>query len=136
MNHGYSVRSATTGSFFAALLDGIIPEIKVSSTLITIRIPPTNKGSCALKFGIPVSACNIALIGIHKRYVTSTPSNPEENPIITVSALNILETFFFDAPIALKIPISLVRSCTDIKVITPIIIEDTTNDTATKAIKT
>lgn len=34
----YSVLSATTGSFFAALLDGMIPEIRVRSTLIATRI--------------------------------------------------------------------------------------------------
>ena len=33
----YSVRSATTGSFFAALLEGIIPENKVSAILIKIK---------------------------------------------------------------------------------------------------
>ena len=53
-----------------------------------------------------------------------------------VSALNILETSRFDAPIARRIPISLVRSCTEINVITPIIIEETINEMATNAIST
>ena len=39
-----------------------------------------------------------------------TPNRPESKPIIMVSALNILDTFFLEAPIARKIPISLVRS--------------------------
>ena len=56
--------------------------------------------------------------------------------MITVSALNILETFLLDAPIARRIPISFVLSCTDIRVITPIIIEETISDTATNAIST
>jgi len=37
----YSVRRATTGSFFAALLDGIIPDNKVSAMLIAIRTTAT-----------------------------------------------------------------------------------------------
>jgi hypothetical protein len=41
----------------------------------------------------------------------------EANPMITVSALNRLDTFLFDAPMARRIPISLVRSCTEINVI-------------------
>ena len=53
-----------------------------------------------------------------------------------VSALNITDTFFLDAPIARKIPISLVLSCTEIKVITAIIIDETTKEIATKAINT
>ena len=78
----------------------------------------------------------IMFIGIHKRYVIRTPNKPEVNPIITVSALNILETSCLDAPIARRIPISLVRSCTEIRVITPIIMEETTKEIETKAIKT
>ena len=34
----YSVRSASTGSFFAAILEGIRPAIRVSETLIITRI--------------------------------------------------------------------------------------------------
>lgn len=40
----YSARSATTGSFFAALEEGIIPENRVSAMLITIRITATHGG--------------------------------------------------------------------------------------------
>ena len=63
------------------------------------------------------------------------PSRPDAKPTIMVSALNILDTSRFDAPIERKIPISFVRSCTEMRVITPIIIDDTTSDIATKAIK-
>ena len=93
-------------------------------------------GKIALRFAIPVRACKIIFIGIHSRYVTTTPKSPEANPTIIVSALNILETFLFEAPIARKIPISFVLSWTEINVITPIIIDDTTSDIATKAINT
>ena len=132
----YSVLSATTGSFFAALLEGMIPAISVSSILISTSMAATYIGSLALRFSIPVTECSIALIGIHRMYVTITPSIPDVNPMITVSALNMLETFLFEAPIARRIPISFVLSCTDIRVITPIMIDETIRDTATKAIST
>ncbi len=38
MPSGYSVRSAMTGSFFAASLAGMMPAISVSSTEIATRI--------------------------------------------------------------------------------------------------
>ena len=63
----YSVLSATTGSFFAALLDGIIPAKSVSSTLIPISISAAGIGSIALRFGIPVSTFNIRFIGMQSR---------------------------------------------------------------------
>ena len=53
--------------------------------------------------------------------------------MMTVSALNMLETSPFDAPIARRMPISLVRSCTEIKVMTPIMMDDTTREMATNA---
>ena len=68
--------------------------------------------------------------------MTTIPINPATNPIISVSALNTLETSFFDAPILLNIPISFVLSKTDIYVIIPIIIDDTTSEIPTNAINT
>ena len=44
----------------------------------------------------------------HSRHIV--PINPDNSPIINVSALNILEIFRLLAPIARKIPISFVRS--------------------------
>ena len=132
----YSLLSAVTGSFFAALREGIIPDTSVRHTLMIIRIIAASIGKIALRFAIPVSKFNMRFIGMHKRYVITMPSNPEANPTITVSALNRPDTSRFEAPIARKIPISLVRSCTEIRVITPIIIDDTTNDIATNAIST
>ena len=46
----YSVLSAITGSFFAALLDGINPAINVSRTLIAIRMIAAGTGRTALRF--------------------------------------------------------------------------------------
>ena len=40
----YSVLRATTGSFFAALLDGIMPEKSVSTTLMSTSVAATDKG--------------------------------------------------------------------------------------------
>jgi hypothetical protein len=51
----YSVLNATTGSFFEALLEGIIPEIRVRRTLIAIRMSAAENGRYALRFCIPVS---------------------------------------------------------------------------------
>ena len=50
----YSVLSATTGSFLAALLDGMIPEIRVKNTLIATSITAAAMGSCAESVLIPV----------------------------------------------------------------------------------
>jgi hypothetical protein len=55
VNKDYSVLSATTGSFLAALLEGMIPAISVSSILISTRIAATYIGRCALRFSIPVT---------------------------------------------------------------------------------
>ena len=46
------------------------------------------------------------------------------------------ETFRLEAPIALRIPISLVRSRTEIRVMTAIMIEETIKEIETKATKT
>ena len=78
----------------------------------------------------------IAFIGINNNNEIPTPNNPEQSPMINVSALNTWDILCFDAPIARKIPISLVRSITDMNVIIPIIIEETISETATNAIST
>ena len=49
------------------------------------------------------------MIGISV-YVIAIPINPDRKPIINVSALKIEEIFPYEAPILLKIPISLVLS--------------------------
>ena len=75
-------------------------------------------------------------IGINNNNETAIPSNPANNPTINVSALNIEEIFFLEAPIALSTPISFVLSNTEMYVIIPIIIEDTINEILTNAINT
>ena len=78
----------------------------------------------------------MALIGINNSKVIPIPNNPATNPTINVSALNTREISFFDAPIARNIPIYFVLSNTEIYVIIPIIMEETINEIATKAINT
>ena len=62
---------------------------------------------------IDVTFLIIALAGTHKISVTIIPSAPATKPSISVSALNILDISFFDAPILLSMPISLVLSRTE-----------------------
>ena len=85
---------------------------------------------------LPVKWCNTEfIIGINE-YVIPIPNSPDNKPIINVSALNIEDMLCLDAPIALKIPISFVLSYTEMYVIIPIIIEDTTKEIDTNAINT
>ena len=63
----YSVRSATTASFFAALAEGIMPAISVKTTLMPIRIRATGKGKIASRLLIPVRVLMIKLMGNVKR---------------------------------------------------------------------
>ena len=76
------------------------------------------------------------LIGIQASMLTPTPRAPEKSPMMRVSALKTREMLRFDAPIARKIPISLVRSMTEMWVIMPIMMQLTMRDTATKAMST
>ena len=107
----YSDLNAITGSFLEAILDGINPPISVNTVLIIIKINALTKGSTAdtdtpVIFFIPI------FIPIFNMQVIIVHNTPENNPIINVSALNTLDMSFFYAPIALNIPISLVRSNT------------------------
>ena len=131
----YSVLNASTGSFLLAIFAGISPAIIVKIILIITNITPAFAGTTAFTL-TPVIACIPALIGIVNNTVIPIPSNPEISPTINVSALNTLDISFFEAPIALNIPISFVHSNTDIYVIIPIIIDDTIREIATNAINT
>ena len=132
----YSLLNAITGSCLLAFLDGIKPPIIVSIVARIINIIEALGTRVALILGLLVAVWIIALIiGINAR-VIPTPNNPLKSPIINVSALNIDDIFFLDAPIARNIPISLVLSRTEIYVIIPIIIDETTKDIETNAINT
>ena len=131
----YSVLNASTGSFLLAILEGTNPAITVRSILIITRTIAPIAGNLEI-VDIPTMPFIIIFIGIFKSSVIPIPKSPATSPTIKVSALNTLDISFFDAPIALKIPISFILSRTDIYVIIPIMIEDTIKDIATKAINT
>ena len=63
----YSLRRATTGSFLAALREGIRPEIRVRKTLMAIRMMAAGSGSTAFRVWILVTACITMLMGMHSR---------------------------------------------------------------------
>lgn len=109
----YSLLSATTGSFLAATLAGISPAINVSSMLIrTSAAAPT--GGSADTPEISEKCSIIRFMGILSSMVTRIPIMPATNPTISVSALKTREISRFEAPIERSIPISLVRSSTEI----------------------
>ena len=87
----YSVRSAVTGSFAAAFLEGIKPPSKVNAILSRIRITAPMTGSEALTASEPVTAWMIAFPGTKSRKVMPATSSPAHRPIIKVSALNTWE---------------------------------------------
>ena len=105
----YSVLNAVTGSFFAAFLAGISPPINVSTILRIISTTALTGGSAAFTEVDFVTACIILLLGINNNNVIAIPIIPEQKPIIKVSALNTCEIFLLEAPIARRIPISLVQ---------------------------
>ena len=80
--------------------------------IITSAIAPF-VGSCAM-LGSFVKCSMRALMGIIISNVEPMPIAPETKPTMSVSALNTLEISLFDAPIALRIPISFVHSRTEI----------------------
>ena len=84
----------------------------------------------------PVIFSTTMQIGIFNTKVIRIPNTPLINPIMNVSALNTRVISFLLAPIDRKIPISFVRSNTEIYVMIPIMMLDTMSDTDTKAIKT
>ena len=110
----YSVRNASTGSFFAALREGINPPITVIMILIKINTPADSSGNTAPKSSILDTVWMTLLIGISSNHVMPIPMIPEKIPMMNVSALNNCEIFLFDAPSARRIPISFVLSITEI----------------------
>ena len=131
----YSVLNATTGSFFAAIFDGIKPAMRVKTMLIITSITPPETGNFATP-DISDMAFIIILAGMHSNNVTPMPITPAVNPIIIVSALNTLDISDFEAPMLRSMPISFVRSRTEMYVMIPIMIDETTSAIATNAIKT
>ena len=129
-----SVRRATTGSLLAALWAGIRPATAVSSTEIRTRITAATGGRKALAAMPAISRIRM-LMGMISSSVRAMPTNPAARPTSMVSALKTRLISRLDAPTARRIPISLVRSSTEMLVMMPIIMEDTTKEIATKAMR-
>ena len=108
----YSVLNASTASFFAAILEGIIPAISVSVTLNKINRRLAFIGRTAKLF-TPVKDFIMLFAGNINKPVIRIPREPESRPIIMVSALKTLDISFLLAPILFRIPISFVLSKTD-----------------------
>ena len=108
----------------------------VIATLAATKMPAVTGLKAMLKVStlrrFPINV----LIGTANKAVTLTPIKPEVNPIRKFSALKTWEMLPLDAPIALSMPISLVRSMTDMWVMMAIIIAETTNESDTNAINT
>ena len=68
--------------------------------------------------------------------VMPMPMAPEQKPSMSVSALNTREISRLLAPMARRMPISFVRSSTEIYVMMPIIMLDTMSEMATNAMST
>ena len=133
---GHSLRRATTGSFLAALREGIRPEMSVSSTLMPIRTRAAGRGSTALRLPAPVTACITALMGyaqqIGHHHADDAGGEADDHRLgVEHDGQHPL-----GAPMARRMPISRVRSCTEMRVMTPIMMEDTTREMATNAIST
>ena len=108
------MRKALTGSFLAATLEGIKPEINVSSVLIATKIIACS-GFKTARFVVTdpaATALIIALIIGHRIYEIPIPINPAPKPIIYVSELNTRDISFLRAPILRSTPISFVLSIT------------------------
>ena len=112
------------------------PARKVSSIEMATSAAPACHGSFAPSEAMSVRCCTTALIGKISTSVSPTPSNPAIRPSISVSALNTRAISCYDAPMARRMPISFVRSSTEIYVIMPIMIDETTSEIETNAIRT
>ena len=94
----YSLRSDSTGSFFAAMREGMRPANIVNTIEIPMRISAASHGNCAT-FSTLVIFATTALIGIVARSVMAIPSTPEIKPSMAVSAVKMRRMSFFEAPL-------------------------------------
>ena len=88
-----------------------MPAIRVSAMEIPTRMTPARGGSAAIS-GMPVRLPRMILAITVSPSVTRMPITPAAKPTISVSALKTRETSLRLAPMARRIPISLVRSST------------------------
>lgn len=113
------------GSCFAARTEGISPANTVIQILSKIRHIACDNGSAIWMLSNPNTLHNILLIGIDRSIEIPTPKIPAHKPTNKFSALKTCDIFAFDAPSVRKIPISFVRSITEIWVMIAIIMLET-----------
>ena len=89
------------------------PAMSVSSVLIRISKSAPSTGRMALRFGRPVRWCTMRLMGISRISVHRMPITPAVKPSMSVSALKTREISCLLAPIERRMPISFVRSSTE-----------------------
>ena len=87
--------------------------MKLSNADIRISITAVN-GVIEIIVPTPVTVFRIILTGMLINAVASMPISPEQSPSVIVSALNNVNTSLFDAPRLRRMPISFVRSSTEI----------------------
>ena len=86
-NNTYSVLKAVTGSCLDAVLDGMRPPIRVSTTLNKTRIIAAAHGMTALTSSFSAILWIRALIGIKDTREMPTPKIPARKPVISVTAV-------------------------------------------------
>ena len=88
-----------------------MPAISVSTMEMRTRITPASGGRAAMS-GMPVRLPRMIFAMTVSPSVTRIPMTPAAKPMMSVSALKTREISFRLAPMALRMPISLVRSST------------------------
>ena len=89
------------------------PAMNVSAMLMRISKIAPSTGRMALRVGRPVRWCTMRLMGINRISVHRMPITPAVKPSMSVSALNTREMSCLLAPMERRMPISFVRSSTE-----------------------
>lgn len=105
-----------TGSFFAAMIDGISPDTTMMTTAPAISTSGCHQAICNSP-EMPSVAPKMRLTGYCSMSARITPSMPEKIPKSMVSTLKMLDISLFLAPSERSMPISLVLSCTEMYMI-------------------
>ena len=87
--------------------------MKVRIMEMTTSATPPEAGRMARRLSMPVRFCTMAFMGMMSSRVTPMPMTPAAKPSMSVSALKTLETSRYDAPMERRMPISFVRSSTE-----------------------
>ena len=129
----YHVQAAIMG--FGVSL-AVIADVVMNSGEAFVKAVSDCTGSRAVRSVRPDTFAMMALMGSRASSDTPMSRTPAQQPMMKVSALNTWEMFRLEAPRARRMPISLVRSITEMWVMMPIMMQDTTREMATKAMST